>query len=121
GVFLALGVLLWLPYVLLVLAVVAAIYLLSPGGTAERLRATAIATASCALIGMGSYVAAAGANGIRSIPAFASWISKSSHGISRPGLTRVIIGLPRSFVHMGTDGREVRRYLVHDSLNPVST
>jgi hypothetical protein len=48
------------------------------------------------------------------------WIGASAHGIARPGLSRVIIGLPRSFVHMGTDGREVRRYLLGDPLNPVT-
>ena len=37
-----------------------------------------------------------------------------------PGWPRVIIGLPRSFVHMGNDGREIRRYLLGDALNPVS-
>ena len=121
GALLALGVLVWLPYVLVVPAVLAAICLLSPGEPAHRLRAAAIATATCALVGIATYASAAWANGIRSIPAFAHWIANSSHGISRPGLARVVIGLPRSFVHMGTDGREVRRYLVGDPLNPVST
>ena len=112
--------LLWLPYVLVVAAVLAAIYLLAPGESALRLRAATIATGTCALIGMSAYLGAAWANGIRSFPAFTQWIAGSSHGISRPGLARVIIGLPRSFVHMGTDGREVKRYLAGDPLNPVT-
>ena len=120
GALLALGVLLWLPYVLVVAAVLAAIYLLAPGESALHLRAATIATGTCALIGMSAYLGAASANGIRSFPAFTQWIAGSSHGISRPGLARVIIGLPRSFVHMGTDGREVKRYLAGDPLNPVT-
>lgn len=120
GALLALGVLLWLPFVLVVCAVILAIFLLTRGEPELRLRAATIAVVSCAVVGMGAYLAAAASNGIRSPGDFARWIAGSSHGISRPGVTRVVIGLPRSFVHMGNDGREVRRYLVGDRLNPVT-
>lgn len=120
GGLLAAGVLLWLPFVLVVPAVLLAIYLLSPGEPARRLCAAAAATVTCVVIGSACYLGAAAAQGIQSLPAFVDWIRKSSHGISNPGLARVVIGLPRSFVHMGNDGREIRRYLLGDPLNPVS-
>ena len=120
GGMLAAGVLVWLPYVLVVPAGLLAIYLFAPGDQAFRWRVVVTATATCAVIGIAAYLGAAVAQGIDSLPAFVRWIGESSHGIMRPGLARVIIGLPRSFVHMGTDGREIRRYLLGDPLNPVS-
>lgn len=119
GCLLAAGVLLWLPFVLVVPAVLVAT-LISPGDTARRVRATIAATLACGLIGTSLYVGIASARGVRSLPEFMLWIGASAHGISRPGLSRVIIGLPRSFVHMGSDGREMRRYLLGDPLNPVT-
>jgi hypothetical protein len=121
GVLLAAGVLVWLPYVLVIPASLLAIYLAAPGNKVPQRRAVLAATAACALVGAGAYGTAAAAMNVRSISGFVSWVAGSSHGISRPGLLRVLIGLPRSFVHMGNDGREVRRYLLGDSLNPVST
>ncbi len=120
GVVLAAGVLVWLPYVLIIPASLLAVYLAAPGEEGHHRRPALVATAACAFVGVGAYVTAAAAMNIRSITAFVGWVAGSSHGISRPGLARVLIGLPRSFVHMGNDGREIRRYLLGDSLNPVS-
>ena len=120
GCLLAAGVLLWLPFVLVVPAVLVAA-LLSPGETRYRVRATIAATMACGLIGVSVYLGIASLRGVRSPLAFMQWIGASAHGIARPGLSRVIIGLPRSFVHMGNDGREVRRYLLADPLNPVTS
>ena len=120
GFVLALGVLLWLPYVLVVPAVLLAIIFLAEGAATVRVRGALLATGACALAGLVAYGAAASSQGVATTSEFTHWVGSSSHGIARPGLTRVVIGLPRSLVHMGNDGREVRRYLMRDTLNPVS-
>ncbi len=120
GILLALSVLLWLPFILVIPAALVAIYQLPPPGNVSRRRAALTATMACALVGIPVYLVAAAANNIESIPGFVHWIGQSSHGISRPGVARVVLGMSRSFVNMGNDGSEVRRYLVGDSLNPVT-
>jgi len=120
GLVLALGVLLWLPYVLVVPAVLLAIGFLAEGAPNVRVRGALLATGACAILGLVAYGAAASSQGVANATEFSHWVGSSSHGIARPGLTRVALGLPRSFVHMGNDGREVRRYLMRDTLNPVS-
>jgi hypothetical protein len=49
-----------------------------------------------------------------------AWIASASHGIERNGVPRVVFGLARSWIDMGDDGVIFKRYLMHDSLNPVS-
>jgi hypothetical protein len=79
----------------------------------------AVALAVCAVIGVASYAVVAESIGIRTLDGFVHWIRGSSHGVTTGGLTRMVIGLPRSFIDVGNDGREVKRYLLGDPLNPV--
>lgn len=120
GLLLSIAVFLWLPFVLVIPAALLAVLLLAPGAPPVRRRRALIALLSCAVVGLGAYGYAALANDIHTAEGFAAWIHKASHGISRPGISRVVLGVPRSFIHMGVDGREVKRYLLGDALNPVS-
>jgi hypothetical protein len=49
-----------------------------------------------------------------------AWVLASSHGIAIRGVSRAIFGWPRSFVNLGDAGRVIKRYLLHDSFNPIS-
>jgi hypothetical protein len=44
----------------------------------------------------------------------------SSHGVRQSGLPRMVFGFARSFIDLGNDGVLFKRFLLHDSLNPVS-
>jgi hypothetical protein len=50
-----------------------------------------------------------------------AWALTSSHGIAIRGVSRAIFGWARSFIFMGNVGRTIKRYLLHDPFNPVST
>lgn len=48
------------------------------------------------------------------------WVIESSHGTAIRGVSRMIFGLPRSFVTLGALGKVIKRYLLRDPFNPVS-
>ena len=58
--------------------------------------------------------------GVHSVADFREWMAVASHGVRQSGLPRMLFGLPRSFIHLGNDGVLFKRFLLHDSLNPVS-
>lgn len=120
GVAIAFSVLVWF---LFLWAVPAA--LLVPviffGNTRENRRRVLVATASCAVAGAGTYAAVLAALGLTSPSAIATWVSSAGHGLEpAQGLARVIYGLPRAVINMGTDGLMVKRYLLKDPFNPVT-
>jgi hypothetical protein len=48
------------------------------------------------------------------------WIRAGSHGIQISGVTRAVFGFAQSFINMGDDGILFKRYLLRDKLSPVS-
>jgi hypothetical protein len=48
------------------------------------------------------------------------WIAAASHGNETRGVLRMIFGVARSFVNMGSDGVLFKRFLLSDPYNPVS-
>jgi hypothetical protein len=66
------------------------------------------------------YLAVMMAVGVHSLSDFREWVAVSSHGVRQSGLPRVLFGFARSFIHLGNDGVLFKRFLLHDSLNPVS-
>jgi hypothetical protein len=68
-----------------------------------------------------AYGAALAHLGIYNAADLRAWIASSSHGVTHiNGATRVLFGIPRSFVDMGDSGVAVKRFLVGDGFNPVS-
>jgi hypothetical protein len=121
GVMVACAVLLWLPYVLVMPGVFAGILIVRSKLDRRALAREAVtATLACAVVGLVSYALAASLSGIREPAAFATWIRGAAHEVSTGGLLRLGLGFPRSFLFMGHDGREVKRFLIGDTLNPVS-
>jgi Predicted integral membrane protein len=120
GASLAVAVLLWLPFVLaLPGALLVPVVLV--GWQRARARAVAIATASCATVGLLTYLAVVVHLGIHSVHDFAAWLSGASHGVTTiNGLPRAIVGFSRSFLNIGTDGAALKRFMLHDPFNPVS-
>ena len=66
-----------------------------------------------------AHLAAIKRTGNCSLPAFVRMDRRELARNREAWIARVIIGLPRSFVHMGDDGRAIRRFLLHDQLNTV--
>jgi hypothetical protein len=120
GLALGFAVLLWLPYILALPAALCAPSLLH-GPTRERVRASLLAIAACAVVGLGAYGAVVAHLGITNVAGFAAWFADASHGITHvKGLTKAVFGFSRSFINMGLDGAVFKRFLLHDPYNPVS-
>jgi hypothetical protein len=58
--------------------------------------------------------------GIRTPQEFKAWVTSASHGATVSGITRMLFGFARSFIHMGNDGIIFKRFLLKDPFNPVS-
>jgi hypothetical protein len=50
-----------------------------------------------------------------------AWIHQSSHGVSISGVSRSIFGWARSFLSMDDAGRIIKRYMLQDPFNPISS
>jgi hypothetical protein len=57
---------------------------------------------------------------IASIAELKAWVMSAGHGNTVRGVTRLVLGVARSFINMGNDGMLMKRFLVHDPYNPVS-
>jgi len=115
GIALAIAVLFWFPYVLVVPAVVLIPLLLH-----RALRDTLVTGISFA-IGVGLvYLAVIVGLGLHSRAEILAWERESSHGIQIGGVARAVFGFARSFINMGEDGILFKRYLLHDPFSPVS-
>jgi hypothetical protein len=121
GAALAGAVCLWVPYVLAVPAALASPLLLFGMGR-HRLRLVLVAALACALFVAAAYGTVLAHLGISDLGKLRAWMAVSAEGayLPRGGLPRMAFSLPRSFVSMGNDGPLFKRYLSHDSLNPVS-
>jgi len=118
--FLALSVVFWLPYVLVLpsLAILFGLRRHKPGayvcGILQTLAASVVLI-SCA------YLVALWSADISSLSQATEWLRASSHGITHErGVQRAVFGLARSFVYLGDDGNLFKRFLLRDPFNPVS-
>lgn len=122
GVVLALSALFWFPYVLVFPAVALAPVLMA-GNAAERRKAVlkaVLLTLACSVALIGVYVSGAAAAGISTTAQARQWIASSSHGWApNRNLLRLGFGVPRSFVEMQDQGREIKRYLFKDPYAPT--
>ena len=120
GLALAGAVGLWFPYVLAVPAALASPLLLF-GPEWRRWRFVRQAAVAFALAMALMYGSVAALQRIHTVAGLREWIASSEHGVSGiNGVPRMVFSLPRSFVNMGNDGMMLKRFLVHDPLNPVS-
>ena len=120
GLALAGSVLLWFPYVL---AVPAAFLLPLATGTINKTKPReAIGTFLFFCLGIiSAYVPVLIHLRLSSPGKIMAWMAASAHGIAISGISRAIFGWPRSFVDMGGTGMVIKRYMLHDSFNPVSS
>lgn len=120
GLALAGAIGMWFPYLCAIPAALAA-PLIVFGPSRPVLRTVLTATITCALATVLMYGAAIGALGLRSVTEVRQWVSSSSHEVTENrGVTRVLFGIPRALINMGTDSVYFKRYLTRDSYNPVS-
>jgi hypothetical protein len=119
GLACAAAVALWFPYILGVPAtILAPIVLFGPD---RRRRSSLIyAGAAFAVAILGAYLIVMAWVGVHNVADFQDWIAVASHGVRQSGLLRMLFGVSRSFIHLGNDGVLFKRFLLHDSLNPVS-
>jgi len=119
GLACAAAVTLWVPYVLVVPATLAAPVVLFRLSRAQKRSVVyaggmfLVATAVAFLVVMWQV-------GIHTPADLRNWIAASSHGVRISGLARMLFGFARSFIHLGNDGVLFKRFLLHDPLNPVT-
>jgi hypothetical protein len=118
GAAFAAAVTMWFLYVLVVPAAIIAPLILF-GLSKDRNRLILLTAGSFLLTTAVSYSAVMTVAGIRNIEDMRAWVKASSHGVTTGGATRMVFGLPRSFVNMGDDGIVFKRFLLRDSFNPV--
>jgi len=119
GLSCAAAVTMWFPFVLVVPATLLAPLVLF--GSIRPLKSSLIyAGAAFSVATLAAYLVVTMAIGVHSVADFREWVAVSSHGVRQSGLPRVVFGFARSFIHLGNDGVLFKRFLLHDSLNPVS-
>jgi len=111
----------WLPFIVVVPAILAAPLLLSSPDK-KKFKILVGAALAVGLIVCVVYAAVAiGAVGVHDPGDFQAWMTQTTGKTSQDkGLARTILGVARSFVFMGNDGMLFKRYLVHDPFNPVT-
>ena len=119
GFLFAASLTMWALYVLAIPAAIAAPLILF-GSTRSRLRRVLVTSASFTFFIMLSYLVVMASIGVHSLADLKDWILASSHGVRTSGLTRMVFGFARSFIHMGNDGLLFKRFLLKDPFNPVS-
>ncbi|MGC2490615.1 MAG: hypothetical protein WA412_18205 [Candidatus Sulfotelmatobacter sp.] len=123
GIFFALTVFSWFPYVFVLPAAMATPLLLGER-TRERSRLVGQTIAVCVIAGLVGYSAAVAKLGIRNFADLEAWILAAGHGQIQAGgiraAARLAFSFPRSFINMGRDGMWLKRYLVHDPYAPVT-
>jgi hypothetical protein len=115
GIALAIAVLFWFPYVLVVPAVVLIPLLLH-----RALRDSLVTGISFAIVVGLVYLAVIVGLGLHSRAEILAWVREASHGIQIGGVARAVFGFARSFINMDEDGILFKRYLLHDPFSPVS-
>ena len=119
GVVLAGAVGMWFPYSCAVPAALVSPLLLF-GFSRTHVHTVITATLACAFVGIVMYGAAIAALGLGSVSEVREWARSSSHEVTENrGVARVLFGLPRSLINMGTDSVYFKRFLKKDPYNPV--
>jgi hypothetical protein len=119
GLACAAAVTMWFPFVLVGPATLLAPIVLF--GSAKPLKSSIIyAGVAFCVAALAAFLVVMAAIGVHSVADFREWMAVSSHGVRQSGLPRVVFGFARSFIHLGNDGVLFKRFLLHDSLNPVS-
>lgn len=113
------AVIMWFPFVLVVPATLLAPIVLF-GPARPRKSSIIYAGATFSVATLMTYLIVMIAIGVHSVVDFREWMAVASHGVRQSGLPRMLFGLARSFVHLGNDGVLFKRFLLHDSLNPLS-
>lgn len=119
GIFLALALAFWMPFLWTIPAAVIAPLLLY-GFERRRFREAAIRFTTFSLAAAAAYGIVLAILGIHNFAELKAWVSDASHGNETRGAARMIFGLARSFVNMGSDGILFKRFLLKDEFNPVS-
>lgn len=123
GLFFALAVLFWFPYVFVIPVAIAAPMILY-GAHQQRVRQSGRMLAICVVVGVVAYASVLAVLGIGNLADLRAWILASGHGQIQPGGLRPVLRLafsfPRSIVNMGQDGMWWKRYVVHDPYAPVT-
>ena len=119
GVALAGAVGMWFPYLCaLPAALVSPLFLF--GVSRVDVRTVITATVTCALFGILMYGGAIAALRLGSVSEVRQWARSSSHDVTENrGVARVLFGIPRSLINMGTDSVYFKRFLKKDPYNPV--
>lgn len=119
GLACAAAVTMWFPFILVVPAtLLAPLVLFGPRQT--RKEPIIYGGAAFSVAALVTFVIVMTAVGVHSVAEFRAWMAVSSHGVRQSGLARMLFGSARSFIHLGNDGVLFKRFLLHDSLNPVS-
>lgn len=119
GLACAAAVTMWFPFIFVVPATLLAPFVLF--GSARPLKPSIIyASAAFSVAALAAYLIVMMAIGVHSLADLREWMAVASHGVRQSGLPRMLFGFARSFIHLGNDGVLFKRFLLHDSLNPVS-
>jgi len=119
GLACAAAVTMWFPFIVVVPATLLAPFVLF--GSARPLKSSTIyAGAAFSVAALAAYLVVMMAIGVHSVADLREWIVVAAHGVRQSGLPRMLFGFARSLIHLGNDGVLFKRFLLHDSLNPVS-
>jgi hypothetical protein len=118
GAALAGAVCLWVPYLLVVPAVVFAALCLF-GFTRERFRFALQTAVVFSLFTGFAYLAVIAGLRFTTLNEVREWIVSAGHGVDYSGVKRMVFGFARSFISMGNDGLLFKRYLLADPFSPV--
>lgn len=119
GVCLAFAICFWMPFLWTLPALVCAPLVLYDFSR-RNLSASAIQIIAFSLTTALSYGIVLTILQIDSLSELKVWIAAASHGNETRGVLRMIFGIARSFVNMGSDGVLFKRFLLSDPYNPVS-
>jgi len=110
----------WALYILVIPAVLA-FPLVWHGLDRRRLWSASLVTFSFVLLLVAAYLLAILQLGIHDLAGLRAWVTESSHDIVNiRGGSRVVFGVPRSFISMGKDGILFKRFLLRDPYHPVT-
>lgn len=116
---LALSVCLWFPYAFAVPGALL-LPLIYPSFQPKRWPFVVKTTLICVLLGIAAYGMVLAHLRIHTIHGALQWIQSESKDVSAaPGSARAVFGLARSFLDMGSDAIQFKRFLLHDPYNPV--
>lgn len=118
GLFLAISICFWVPYVLAVPATCFVPYL-KDGVNRKQLKQSVYLLISLSVCVVFAYSVAVVVLGLRSFEEIVAWVASASHGLIQSNqMARIFFGIPRSFLFLD-DGFIFKRYLLHDEFNPV--